>query len=71
MLESDTFRQIDAIAPNGQKWCYQHDLASAHTAKVTQELLKKENAHMAPRMPSGADLNPLGNPGPIWRGSLI
>ena len=42
MLEADALRQIGAIAPEGQKWYLQQDLASAHTAEITKELPAKE-----------------------------
>ena len=40
-------------------WTRMQDLASAHTAKSTVEFLEKENARTLPRMPKGADCNPL------------
>ena len=58
MFEADAFRQIDAAAPDGVEWVFQHDLASAHTSKAAKALLSKENARAAPRMPSSAALNP-------------
>ena len=59
MLEADALRQIGAIAPEGQKWYLQQDLASSRAAEITKELLVKEGVAEAPWMPAVADLNAL------------
>ena len=59
MLEADALRQIGAIAPEGQKWYLQLDLASSRTAEFTKELLFEEGVAEAPWVPAVADLNAL------------
>ena len=58
-LESDVLRQIE-VAVGGRDYYFQQDLASAHTSQVAKGLLQKEGVRLAPWLPSGADIAPLG-----------
>ena len=59
MLESDVFPQIEGVLPEGERFWWQHDLASAHTALQTKQFLATKNITTLPWLPSGADLSPL------------
>ena len=60
MLEGDVLRQIEAEM-GGSPFYFQHDLASPHTSKTVEALLRNEGIAIAPWIPSGADLTPHGH----------
>ena len=59
MLQSDVLPQIAVHVPEGEKFYFQQDLATAHTAIRTMDLLKEEGVSLAPWLPKGADVSPL------------
>ena len=59
MLKTDVFLQIAAPLEEGEKFWFQQDLASPHTAKLTRAFLDQQGTCLAPWLPSGADARPL------------
>ena len=59
MLQSDMLPQIAGRAPEGKQFYFLQDLAAAHTANRTLDLLMQEGAPMAPGFPRSADVRPL------------
>ena len=51
--------QEAARAPEGKKFCFQQDLAAAHTAIRAMDLMKEGGVSLAPWLPKGADVSPL------------
>ena len=59
ILNNDVFPNIRSLLKPGEDWVWMRDLASPHTALATKEYLQIESVATLPRMPKGADCNPL------------
>ena len=59
MLQSDVLPQVAVHVPEGEKFFFQQDLAAAHTATRTMDLLAEEGVSLVPWLPKGADVSPL------------
>ena len=51
MLRSDMLPQIAVRVPDGEKFYFQRDLAAAHTAIHTMDLLEEEGVCLASWLP--------------------
>ena len=59
MLKTDVMPQVATVAPGGERFGFQQDLAITHTAAPTMGYLQSTRVELPPWLPSGADPSPL------------